>query len=126
MLQRVLALSLTACSAAAPALALNPATPLSQYVRTVWTEIEGLVSGLIWAIAQDRDGYLWLGTDAGLIRFDGVRFVQVEEPPLSAARIGALLSASDGSLWIGSTSTSVLSGVCRGRYTHYSAADDCC
>src|SRR5262245_17313227 len=123
MLRRIFALALTLCSLAAPTRALDHSTPLSQYVRTVWTEREGLASGLIWAIAQDRDGYLWLGTDGGLIRFDGVRFVHVDEPPLKAARVGALLSTSDGSLWIGSNTTTVLSRLRGGTFTHYSVAD---
>lgn len=122
MLQRILTLALMLCSLAAPVRALDPSTRLSHYVRTVWTEREGLASGLIWAIAQDRDGYLWLGTDAGLIRFDGVRFVHIDEPQLKNARVGALLCTSDGSLWIGSTAATVLSRLHEGRFTHYSVA----
>ena len=123
MRARVLRLVLALSCIAAPALALDPATPLSEYVLTSWTEKSGLFSSLIWAIGQDRDGYLWLGTDAGLIRFDGVRFVRVDEPRLRDVRVGALLTTSDGSLWIGLNSTAALCRYQGGRFTFYTAGD---
>jgi ligand-binding sensor domain-containing protein len=56
-------------------------------------------------MAQDRDGYVWLGTDTGLIRFDGVRFVAWNTlhsvSPLVNSSVRSLLVAKDGSLWIG-------------------------
>jgi ligand-binding sensor domain-containing protein len=97
MLQRVLTLALMVCSLAAPVRALDPSTRLSHYVRTVWTSARPRV----WshrAITQDRDRYLWLRTDAGLIRFDGVRFVHIDEPQLKTAKLERCC-ASDGSLW---------------------------
>jgi signal transduction histidine kinase/ligand-binding sensor domain-containing protein len=80
---------------------------LGDYTVTTWSYKEGLPAGRIRAIAQDRDGYLWLGTDVGLFRFDGVRFVAWElrehaERPIEA--VMALLSSRDGSLWIGTGS----------------------
>ena len=75
-----------------------------QYTLTSWTETDGLPANAIRAIAQDRDGYLWLGTRAGLIRFDGVRFVIWEAESEAAAAesdVTALYAARDGSLWIG-------------------------
>ena len=56
------------------------------------------------AITQTSDGYLWIGTEGGLVRFDGVRFVPWTAPPgkqLPSTRVHSLLGASDGSLWIG-------------------------
>ncbi len=78
--------------------------PLGDYTVTTWGDKEGLPAGRIRAIEQDTEGYLWLGSDAGLFRFDGVRFVPWEVrgpagPP--GGSISALLSASDGSLWVG-------------------------
>src|ERR1700726_3630739 len=58
-----------------PASALNPRRALTQYTRTVWTQEHGLPQDTIRAIAQTKDGYLWLGTDEGLARFDGYDFV---------------------------------------------------
>jgi ligand-binding sensor domain-containing protein len=48
---------------------------LTDYVITSWNNKEGLPPGVVWALAQDADGYLWVGNDAGLFRFDGERFV---------------------------------------------------
>jgi ligand-binding sensor domain-containing protein len=81
-------------------------------------------SSLVWAIAQDRDGYLWLGTDAGLIRFDGVRFVPWNPPgepslPIRAAR--AVFASRSGDLWVGGAG-----GVSRlrdGRVMNYVSRD---
>ena len=55
-------------------------------------------------MAQTADGYLWLGTELGLVRFDGVRFVPWQPPgdqALPARFIRSLLAARDGTLWIG-------------------------
>ena len=71
-------------------------------VRT-WNENDGLFASRITSIGQDSSGYLWLGTDVGLLRFDGVRFVpirQLGEVKLPTSAVPALLSARDGSLWI--------------------------
>jgi PAS domain S-box-containing protein len=57
-------------------------------------------------MAQTTDGYLWIGTQAGLMRFDGVRFVSWRPPEgieLPSSRINSLLGARDGSLWIGAS-----------------------
>ncbi len=55
-------------------------------------------------MAQTKDGYLWMGTRVGLLRFDGVRFVSftvLGGRQLPSGRVSALLGADDGSLWIG-------------------------
>lgn len=70
-----LLLGLAAASPAQrPASGLDPRTPVSQYVHDVWQIDQGLPQNSVFAIAQGRDGYLWLGTEAGLVRFDGVTF----------------------------------------------------
>ena len=60
--------------------ALNPAVDISQYAHTAWTIRDGFVQGRIAPIAQTPDGYLWLGTELGLVRFDGVRAVAWTPP----------------------------------------------
>jgi len=84
---------------------LDPRRSLSQYSRGVWTQEQGLPQDTIRAIAQTADGYLWLGTDEGLVRFDGYEFVLFgkEEHSLPSNSITALAAASDGSLWIGTS-----------------------
>jgi signal transduction histidine kinase/ligand-binding sensor domain-containing protein len=88
------------------AFALNPALDVSQYAHTSWRVRDGFTKGAISSIAQTPDGYLWLGTEFGLLRFDGVRAVPWQPPPgkhLPSSRIFSLLAARDGTLWIGTS-----------------------
>jgi signal transduction histidine kinase/ligand-binding sensor domain-containing protein len=86
------------------AFALNPSLDVSQYVHTAWKIRDGFTKGEISSIAQTPDGYLWLGTEFGLLRFDGVKTVAWQPPPdqhLPSTQIATLLVARDGTLWIG-------------------------
>jgi signal transduction histidine kinase/ligand-binding sensor domain-containing protein len=86
------------------AFALNPALDVSQYAHTAWKIRDGFTRGVINSIAQTPDGYLWLGTEFGLLRFDGMRNVPWQPPPdqhLPSSNITKLLVATDGTLWIG-------------------------
>src|SRR5262245_40606704 len=83
---------------------LNPALDVSQYAHMAWRVRDGFFKGSIYAIAQTQDGYLWLGTEFGLLRFDGVRAVDWQAPEghqLPSSRIIRLVAARDGTLWIG-------------------------
>ena len=75
------------------------------YSLASWDERQGLPSGRIWAITQDATGYLWLATEAGPIRFDGVRFVSwtsADGTSLSEdLGVSSLHPATDGSVWLG-------------------------
>ena len=53
--------------------ALNPALDISQYAHTAWRVRDGFPVGTIFAMAQTPDGYLWLGAESGLFRFDGIQ-----------------------------------------------------
>src|SRR3954447_14695208 len=94
--------ALAACLAPG-ASALDPRKSLTQYSRTLWTQERGLPQDTIRAITQSKDGYLWLGTDEGLARFDGYEFVVFSKSngDLPDNSITALAAANDGSLWIG-------------------------
>ena len=86
------------------AFALNPALDVSQYAHTSWKIRDGFTKGAINSIAQTPDGYLWLGTEFGLLRFDGLKNVPWQPPPdqqLPASYVYCLLVARDGTLWIG-------------------------
>jgi ligand-binding sensor domain-containing protein/signal transduction histidine kinase len=96
---------LVACalvSAPTTAYGLDPARALSQFVREEWGVERGFVGGVVRAIAETPDGYLWLGTDQGLVRFDGSTFTLVSESDVSAsgAAVQDLAVDGNGDLWI--------------------------
>src|SRR5215471_12386470 len=88
------------------ALALDPALDVSQYAHTAWKVRDGFTQGSIHTTAQTRDGYLWLGTEFGLYRFDGVKTVLWTPPSgkqLPSDYVLSLLAAHDDTLWIGTS-----------------------
>jgi signal transduction histidine kinase/ligand-binding sensor domain-containing protein len=100
--------------------ALNPSLDINQYAHSAWTVRDGFFKGIITSIAQTPDGYLWLGTEFGLVRFDGVRGVPWQSPAgehLTSNNIRSLLAARDGRLWIGTHEG--LANLNNGKLTHY-------
>jgi signal transduction histidine kinase/streptogramin lyase len=92
--------------AALPLAALEPTTPLANLNRQSWVMENGLPQNTVQALAQTPDGFLWLGTEVGLVRFDGSGFTTFDEhsmPALRASDVQCLLTAKDGSLWIGTS-----------------------
>lgn len=83
--------------------ALDPASSISQYIHDAWGADRGLLGENIFAICQSEDGYLWIGTDRGLVRFDGLNFVLMQQPipdsPLTGP-IRGLESDFAGSMWV--------------------------
>ncbi len=115
--------------AVSQAFALDPHKGLTQYSRTVWNQgDQGLPQDTIRAIAQTPDGYLWVGTDEGLARFDGYEFTPYRKgkTDLPSNSINALAAATDGTLWVGTSSglTSYRDGQFRTYTTKQGLADD--
>jgi len=106
------------------AFALDPRRSMTQYSRTVWTQELGLPQDTIrGGIAQTPDGYLWLGTDEGIARYDGYEFVIFNDvnSDLPSNSVTTLAATPDGSLWIGTGK-----GLTRykdGRFRTYTAKD---
>jgi ligand-binding sensor domain-containing protein len=85
------------------AFALNPALDVSQYGHTAWKNREGFTKGMIYDVAQTPDGYLWLATGFGLVRFDGVKPVAWDplgNQALPSNDVRKLFVDRGGTLWI--------------------------
>jgi ligand-binding sensor domain-containing protein len=99
---------------------LDPHTSITQYGRELWTSEDGLPQNSVRSTAQTKEGYLWLGTQAGLARFDGVRFTVFDRfntAALKSDHILALTAGRNGSLWIGTVSS--LARWKRGQFISY-------
>ncbi len=98
---RLVTLAVMACLLS-EARALDPHRKFSQYVREKWSAANGLPGGAVHAIAQSPDGYLWIGTDKGLVRFDGFTFLPVPPESLLPQNdpILGLITDAEGDLWV--------------------------
>src|SRR5688572_13597587 len=77
------------------------ATPDASYVVKTWRTADGLPQSTVTALARTPDGYLWVGTNGGLARFDGVRFVHYGlGEGLGSLNVRALLADDEGGLWV--------------------------
>jgi signal transduction histidine kinase/ligand-binding sensor domain-containing protein len=89
-----------------PGLALEPSTPLANYGRQSWGMENGLPQNTVQALLQTRNGFVWLGTEVGLVRFDGNGFAVFDKnstPALPGNDVRYLLETRDGALWIGTS-----------------------
>jgi ligand-binding sensor domain-containing protein/signal transduction histidine kinase len=103
-----------------PASALDPARAITQYVHTVWRADDGLPQNSVMRILETKDGYLWVGTQNGIGRFDGVRFTVFDHnntPSLRDNWIADLVEDREGTLWI-ATSHGGLTSYRDGRFAH--------
>ena len=83
---------------------LDPHKSIAQYGQNVWLRKNGLPANAVNVALQTQDGYIWLGTSAGLFRFDGVNFTKMNldaEVGRTNETISSLLESKDSSLWIG-------------------------
>lgn len=112
------------CVSIAQAIDLNDV--LVDYTLTTWGEKDGLPSSVVWAIAQDKEGYLWLGTDEGPVRFDGARFIPWEPlgpTMLPKAPVRAICATHDGSIWFGLGNAGGVSRLREGQLRNYGVSD---
>src|SRR5438067_5984261 len=97
----------------------------SRYLHDSWNTENGLPQNDVTQLIQTRDGYLWLGTNGGLVRFDGIQFTIFDSgntPELRSNRILALAEDRDGTLWIG-TQNGGLTSYSQGRLRNYTTRD---
>jgi PAS domain S-box-containing protein len=84
-------------------LALDPSQPASSYLRKNFTIEDGLPANEVHAILQTQNGFLWVGTEAGLARFDGQRFtpINIGRGVTHQIPVRSLLATPEGDLWVG-------------------------
>ncbi len=96
--------------------ALSPVKQIDQYGHDIWTSQHGLPGEAVYQILQTPDGYLWMRTSAGLVRFDGVRFVPMDEA-IGNQPVKAIAPSADGDLLIRTTTRTVVYR--RGEFSDY-------
>ena len=107
------------------ALALDSRKAITQYVHDAWLSEQGLPQNSVLTIIQSRDGFIWFGTQEGLVRFDGVRFDifnRVNTKGLGHSHVTALLEDHEGALWIGTLGGGI-SRMKGGVFTRFAAHD---
>jgi len=114
-------ISLLAASALSLAFADITHKTLAQYVHTTWTSEQGLPQNSVQAIIQTADGFLWMGTEEGLVRFDGVQFTvfsKANTPAFKHNDVKALCQTHDGAVWAGTAGGGALV-YAKGEFRHY-------
>jgi PAS domain S-box-containing protein len=104
---------------------VDPTEALRIYAHDIWQVENGLPQDAVQTITQTRDGYLWLGTEEGLVRFDGARFRVFNRhntPALKDSYVRVLFADPDGALWIG-TRSGGLSRFLNGNFRTFGVQD---
>ena len=123
IVRRIGALSMALCACAVPASVGADTPPEIRYALATWSTEQ---SGDVFAIAQDLEGYLWLGTPDGPVRFDGTRFqpwARSESSALPAHPVAALAGSSQGGVWVAFAGSEGIARIDRDGITRYSPAD---
>ena len=117
--------TLSVCLFSTGVFALDPDKVITQYLHNVYGPEQGLPQQQVSSILQTRDGYLWLATIDGLVRFDGVKFTTFDTkntPALKQSYIWTLYEDKAGTLWIG-TAGGGLTSYIDGKFTTYTIKD---
>ncbi|MEO0855623.1 MAG: two-component regulator propeller domain-containing protein, partial [Bacteroidota bacterium] len=110
---------------AADRVTLDPAKAITQYQHRTWSTREGLPQNSILSIVQTTDGYVWLGTQEGLARFDGLHFTVYDEAnteALTTSNVNRMLAADDGTLWLATRGGGLVAHRA-GQFTAYTQDD---
>ena len=105
--------------------AFGSTNSIARYSVRIWQSDDGLPHNSVWAVTQGAHGYLWVGTQQGLVRFDGLRFVGLDESAPAELRRGwitALCVTADESLWIGCEGYG-LARMKGGSFAHFGEAE---
>ena len=105
---------------------LDPQKSLDRYLVDQWQMSDGIASNTVLSISQTPDGYLWMGTSKGLVRFDSVKFVTLrfaKTEEIDEQEIRQLMVAKDGTLWIGSAGGLTSYQYQTGRFNTFSDED---
>lgn len=105
--------------------ALDPGKNVSQYIVMIYDDENGLPQNSVHAVEQTSDGYLWLGTEEGLVRFDGIAFEEFNEintPEIKNNYIASLCEDKKRNLWIGTRGGGLIRYK-NGKFTHYGEKD---
>ena len=123
---RRMALALPAVLLALPLSALDPNKALTQESHRIWGQEEGLFQPTVYSIVQSRKGFLWLGTQDSLIRFDGLHFREYDHAAgagIQRALIRNLLEDDEGNLWVGSIGSGLVRIAPDGSFKSFKASD---
>ena len=105
--------------------AVDPSRKLTQYIHRIWQVQQGLPQASIYSIVQTRDGFLWLGTQTGLLKFDGVHFTTIDEvdgESIANIWVTQLVEDEKGNLWIGTNHNGLIT-LQQGRLARFSERD---
>ena len=105
-------------------MALDSSKNMSQYIHNIWQVEDGLPQNSIWAITQTKDGYIWLGTEEGLVRFDGISFTVFDTQntaEIKSHQIWNFFEDKKGNFWIASANGLLLYK--NGKFTAYTTKD---
>ncbi len=110
-----------------PQNALTPHKKISQYIHEEWGIEEGMPQNSVLALTQTHDGYLWMGMEEGLVRFDGVKFDTFDKQwveQMQNSYVRTLYEDPEGNLWIG-TDSGGLTSLKDGKFKTYGKNTDC-
>ena len=122
---RIVLIATSVALSAGQAAAINPNRTLSQALLRKWQVQQGLPQATIFSIRQTTDGYLWLGSQSGLFRFDGTRFSLPpdEQAVLENAWIEDLCEDAEGNLWIATDGSGLIQLKPDGTISRFGQAD---